>query len=139
MPLMKKLSRTVLVLLFVSGAVDFSGLAFGLFYEGFFFDNFAHFLTSMALVSLATELAHWYSNISFGSVWRTLLAGALLGLVGGGLWEIFEVFVDYFVPGVYNPPVDTLLDMTFGTLGGAAGAWRTQAYLAPTAKHRRPL
>ncbi len=139
MPLMKKPSRTVLVLLFISGTVDLAGLTLGLFHEGFFFDNLAHFLTSMALVALATELAHWRFGISFGSVRRTLLAGALLGLFGGGLWEIFEVVVDYFVPEVYNPPIDTLLDTMFGTLGGAAGAWRTQMYLAPSAKHRRPL
>ncbi len=136
---MKKVSGFVLVVLLLSGALNFAGLMFGLFYEGFFFDNVAHFLTAMGLVALAAELAHWHAGISLGSVRRALLAGALLGIVGGGLWEIFEVIVDYFVPEVYNPPVDTLLDMTFGTLGGAAGAWRTQAYLASTAKHRRTV
>ena len=56
--MLKNLSHFVRVTLIISIALDFSGLAFGLFYEGFFYDNLAHFLTSLVLVALAMELAH---------------------------------------------------------------------------------
>ena len=58
------------------------------------------------------------------------MEGAVVGLLGGGAWEIVEVIVDFLFPVfVYYPPLDTVLDMTFGALGGAVGAWRTTAYL----------
>ena len=62
---MKKLSYFVRVMLFSSIVLNLSGLVYGLFYEGVFFDNLAHFLTWLALVALAAEV------------------GAVVGLVGG--------------------------------------------------------
>lgn len=115
---------------------DLSGMAFGLFYEGIFYDNLAHFLTSFALVALAAELTQHRGILPLlvpGS--RALAAGAVIGLIGGGVWEIVEMIANFLFPVlIYNPPLDTLLDMTFGGLGGAAGAWRTTAYL-----NRKPL
>lgn len=116
--------------------LDLSGMAFGLFYEGVLLDNLAHFLTSLALVALAAEIAQHRGALPLlvpGS--RALVAGAVVGLVGGGVWEIVEMIADSLFPAlIYNPPLDTVLDMTFGTLGGAVGAWRTTAY-----PHRKSL
>ena len=53
-----KLSRFVRAMLLASLVLNFSGIAFGLFYEGVFFDNLAHFLSWLALVALAAEVAH---------------------------------------------------------------------------------
>lgn len=118
-------------MLIMSIVLDFSGLAFGLFYEGFFYDNLAHFLTTFALVALAMERAHLRGVLpQLVSGRRALVAGAVVGLGGGGVWEIIEVLVDFLLPVfIYNPPLDTVLDMAFGTLGGAIGARWTVVYL----------
>lgn len=134
----KKLSRFVRVTLVASLALDVSGLALGLFYEGFFYDNLAHFLTSFALVALAAELTQHRGVLpQLVSGHQALVAGAVVGLVGGGAWEIIEVSADFLLPVfIYNPPLDTVLDMAFGTLGGAIGARRTVAYLGLIHPHR---
>lgn len=130
-PWPKKLPRFVRVTLAASLALDVSGLAFGLFYEGFFYDNLAHFLTTFALVSLGAELAQHRGMLpQLVSGRRALVAGAAVGLAGGGMWEMIEVLADFLLPVfIYNSPLDTVLDMAFGTLGGAVGARRTVAYL----------
>lgn len=134
---MKKVSGFTLTMLAVSGVLDFSGLAFGLFYAGLFFDNVAHFLTSLALVALAVELARPRSKASFGSGRRALVAGAVVGLIGGIAWELIEVLASLLLPVfIYNPPVDTVFDTVFGTLGGAVGAWRTYVYPEGAPLHR---
>ncbi len=129
--LLRRPSRFVLAVLAVSLVFDLSGMVFGLFYEGIFYDNLAHFLTSLALVALAAELAPHRGVLPLlvpGS--RALVAGAVVGLIGGGAWEVLEVIVDLLFPVlIYNPPLDTVTDMAFGSLGGAVGAWRTAAYL----------
>lgn len=131
---LKKPSRFVLAAVIVSLAFDLTGLVFGLFYEGLFYDNLAHFLTSFALVALAAELAQQRGALPLlvpGG--RALAAGAVAGLAGGVVWEMLEVIADSLFPIVYNPPLDTLTDTIVGSLGGAVGAWRTTAYL-----HRKP-
>ena len=129
--MLNNLSHFVRVMLIISIVLDFSGLAFGLFYEGFFYDNLAHFLTTLALVALAIEFAHLRGMLPpLVSGSKALAWGAVVGLLGGGVWEIVEITADYLVPVyIYNPPFDTAMDMIFGTLGGAVGAWRTNAYL----------
>ena len=123
------------MMLGVSVALDFSGLAFGLFYEGVFFDNLAHFLTWLALVALAAELAHLRgAAIAPVSARRALVVGAAVGLVGGVAWEVVEIVADLLPVYIYNPPLDSVSDTAFGTVGGAVGAWRTNAYLG-----RKPL
>jgi hypothetical protein len=119
------------VTLILSLLLDLSGMAFGLFYEGVFLDNLAHFLTSFALVALAAEIAQHRGVLPLRVTGgRALVAGAVVGLVGGGVWEIVEAVADSLFPVlIYNPPLDTVLDMAFGTLGGAIGAWRTAAHL----------
>ncbi len=129
--LLKKPSRFVLAVLAVSLVFDLSGMVFGLFYEGIFYDNLAHFVTSFALVALAAELGQHRGVLSLlvpGG--RALVAGAVAGLIGGGAWEVLEVISDFLFPVlIYNPPWDTVTDMALGSLGGAVGAWRTTAYL----------
>ena len=114
---------------------------FGLFYEEIFYDyeeifydNLAHFLTSFALVALAAELAQHHEALPvLVSGRRSLMAGALVGFVGGGAWEIVEIIADFAFPVfIYNPPLETAIDMAFGTVGEAGGAWRTNAvYTTP--------
>lgn len=79
----RKLSLFVRVMLVASLVLDFSGLALGLFYEGIFFDNLAHFLTWLSLVALAAELAHLRGALPAVSGPRALAVGAVVGLVGG--------------------------------------------------------
>ena len=55
--------------------------------------------------------------------------GAAVGLVGGVTWEIVEIVADLLPVYVYNPPPDSVADTVFGAVGGAVGAWRTNAYL----------
>ncbi len=113
---------------------DLSGIVLGLFYEGVFYDNLAHFLTSFSLVALAAELAQHHAALPvLVSGRRSLIAGAVVGFVGGGAWEIVEIIADFAFPVfIYNPPLDTAFDMAFGTVGGAVGAWRTNAvYTTP--------
>lgn len=116
-------------MLLASIVLDLSGLAFGLFYQGFFFDNLAHFLTWLSLVALAMELAHLRGVLPVASGRGVLAVGATIGLLGGVAWEAFEIVADLLPVYIYNPPLDSLSDTLFGTLGGAAGAWRTNAYL----------
>lgn len=134
----KKLSRFVRVTLVASLTFDVAGLAFGLFYEGVFYDNLAHFLTTFALVALGVELAQHRGVLPrLVSGCQALVAGAVVGLVGGGVWEVIEVLADLLLPiFIYNPPLDTVVDMAFGTLGGAMGAWMAFAYLGITHPHR---
>lgn len=125
----KKLSRFVIVMVGASLLFDLSGIVFGLFYEGIFYDNLAHFLTSFALVALAAELAQHRGVLPLlASGRQALIVGAVVGFIGGGAWEIVEMIADFLFPVfIYNPPLDTAMDMVFGTLGGAVGAWRTKA------------
>lgn len=129
-------SRFALVVSVGSLLFDLYGMAFGLFYEGIFYDNFAHFLTAFAFVAFAAEIAQHRGTLPLlvpGR--RALVAGAVVSLAGGGAWEIVEMMADFLFPAlIYNPPLDTVFDMTFGVLGGAIGAWRTTAYL-----NRKPL
>ncbi len=125
----RKLSRFVRVILIASLVLDFSGIAFGLFYEGVFFDNLAHFLTWLALVALAAEIAHLRGALPAVSGSQALAVGAIVGLVGGVAWEIVEIVADLLPVYIYNPPLDSVADTIFGAFGGAVGAWRTNAYL----------
>lgn len=129
--LLKMPSRFVLAVLAVSLVFDLSGMVFGLFYEGIFYDNLAHFLTSFALVSLVAELAQHRGVLPLlvpGG--RALVAGAVVGFVGGGAWEVLEMIADLLFPVlIYNPPLDTITDMAFGSLGGAVGVWWTTVYM----------
>ncbi len=127
----KKLSRFVLGALAASLLFDLSGMTFGFFYEGIFLDNLAHFLTSFAFVALVTEIAQHRGRLPLlVPSRRALVVGAVVGFIGGGVWEIVEVIADFLLPVlIYNPPLDTVLDMMFGSLGGAVGAWRTASYL----------
>lgn len=137
---MKKTSRPavshfVLAALVLAGLVDLAGFAFGLFYGGIFYDNLAHLVTSFALVALAAELyAHYGARVGGQELLfmgrRAIVAGAILGLCGGIVWEAFEAVLDHFYPEtIYSPPVDSVVDTLFGTIGGAAGAWRTANHL----------
>ena len=126
---MNKLSYFVRATLLGSIALNFSGIAFGLFYEGVFFDNLAHFLTWLSLVALAAEVAHLRGALPAVSGRRELAVGAAVGLVGGVAWEVVEIVADLLPVYVYNPPLDSVADTVFGTVGGAVGAWRTNAYL----------
>ena len=105
-------------------------MLFGLFYGGAFWDNLAHFSTSAALVALAAELAYLrgLSSPLFLPRW-VFIAGAVAGFVGGGAWEGIEALANLLFPKlIYNPPLDTIFDMAFGSLGGAVGAWVTAVY-----------
>ncbi len=134
----RKLSRFVRAMLVASLALDLSGIAFGLFYEGVIFDNLAHFLTWLALVALAAEVAHLRGALPAVSGRRALALGAAVGLVGGVTWEIFEIVADLLPVYIYNPPLDSVSDTVFGTVGGAIGAWRTNAYLVRKPRLRPP-
>lgn len=138
---MKRISRFVLAMLAASTIIDLAGFAFGLFYAGVFYDNLAHFLTSFSLVALAAELYFRRGLVSQRDVpritaLRALAVGAALAFVGGVAWEAFEALLSLAFPEViYNPPVDSVVDTAFGTLGGALALWRTAArfgLLSPT-------
>jgi hypothetical protein len=120
-------------MLLASIVSNLSGLAFGLFYEGIFFDNLAHFLTWLALLALAGEIAHLHGARFVDSGRRALAVGAAVGLVGGVAWEVIEIVADLLPAYIYNPPLDSVSDTFFGMLGGATGAWRTNACLGDKA------
>ncbi|WP_047865060.1 hypothetical protein [Rubrobacter aplysinae] len=128
---MKKISRLILAALLVSAVIDLAGFAFGLFYAGVFYDNLAHFLTTFSLVALAAELYLRYEMNHRGvrrrvTAGRALALGAALGLIGGASWEGVEAVLDLAFPAtIYNPAVDSAVDVMFGVAGGALGVWRT--------------
>jgi len=125
-------------MLVASLVLDFCGIAFGLFYEGVFFDSLAHFLTWLSLVALTAEIAHLRGALPAVSGRRALAVGAVIGLVGGVAWEIVEI-VAYLLPVyIYNPPLDSVSDTAFGTVGGAVGAWAANAYLDRKPRLRPP-
>ena len=126
---MNKLSYFGAARLLGSIVLKLSGIGSGLLYEGVFFDNLAHFLSWLALVALAAEIAHLRGALPAVSGRRALAVGAAVGLVGGVAWEIVEIVADLLPVYVYNPPPDSVADTVFGTVGGAVGAWRTNAYL----------
>jgi hypothetical protein len=128
---MKKISRLVLAALVISAVIDFAGFAFGLFYAGVFYDNLAHFLTTFSLVALASELYLRREMNHLGirrtiTVGSALIVGAAAGLLAGTVWEGFEAVLDLAFPeAIYNPLVDSIVDVAFGALGGALAVWRT--------------
>lgn len=138
---MKKISRFTLAALLASVIIDFAGFAFGLFYAGVFYDNLAHFLTTFSLMALATELyfrselAH-KRGLPYVTAHRLLAVGAALALVGGTAWEGVEGLLDLAFPAtIYNPLVDSFVDIAFGVTGGALGTWRTAAHLITFSNH----
>ena len=137
---MTKPFRLALSLVFLSGVVDLIGFMFGLFYAGLIYDNFAHFLTTFSLVVLAAELyIRCRGRVPEVAAIRVLLAGAAVGLAGGVGWEAFEAGLKLMLPGViYNPPLDSVIDTAFGTLGGALGAWVAVRHLTRTLTVHQP-
>ncbi len=138
---MTKPFRLALSLVFLSAVVDLIGFLFGLFYAGFLYDNLAHFLTTFSLVVLATELyVRHRGKVPEVTAVRVLLAGAVLGIAGGVAWEVFEAGLSFLLPPgmIYNPPLDSIVDTAFGTLGGALGTLVAVRYLTRTLASYQP-
>jgi hypothetical protein len=135
---MKKISSLTLAALCASAVIDLTGFALGLFYAGVFYDNLAHFITTFSLVALVTELylRHEMNQRRlrrYFTVRRALVFGAVAGLLGGAAWEGFEAMLDLAFPQtIYNPAVDSVVDVSFGVAGGALGVWRAVVHFGLT-------
>lgn len=133
---MKKISSLTLAALCASVVIDLTGFAFGLFYAGVFYDNLAHFLTTFSLIALAAELhlRHEMNHLGIRrsiTAGRALIFGAATGLLAGTVWEGFEALLNLAFPQtIYNPALDSVVDVAFGAAGGALGVWRAVAHFS---------
>ena len=139
---MTKPFRLALSLVFLSAVVDLIGFLFGLFYAGFLYDNLAHFPDDLFARgprhgAVTSGTAARYLRVT---AVRVLLAGAVLGIAGGVAWEVFEAGLGFLLPPgmIYNPPLDSVVDTAFGTLGGALGTLVAVRHLSRTLASYQP-
>lgn len=113
------------VLVAVSAALNAAGYLFDLWRSVAPYDEIVHVVTPFTVVLVLSALVHraHTHHLFFATRLRAALVGVGIGAAVAVLWELVEVLVDQ-VGGiaVYNPPVDTLLDVALGTAAGAAAA-----------------
>lgn len=121
----KSLSRfqtTIAISLLINGA---GGLGlFRLYEAGFEYDKLVHFLVPLILTaSFARFHSQWYSV----PVKKSLFLAVIIILLGGVLWEGWEIFADWLFNtrtlGYYgnNITQDTIIDIVMNGVGILAG------------------
>ncbi|OGG38025.1 hypothetical protein A2116_00990 [Candidatus Jorgensenbacteria bacterium GWA1_49_17] len=91
-------------------------------YDRYFFSDIIVHFAGGAWVALAALAA--FPSLGTGSGFKkSLLSLALIVLLAGAGWEIFEFTVEhYYLVNFQGPPLDTLADMIVDLLGGASAA-----------------
>ena len=110
----KKLSITVLALVFFILILNYAAMKFHWYYSLPWFDMLMHFLGGLWL-GLAFVWLY-----PAGTSYLKIIAGVLLV---GIFWEIFELIVNNYFP---NEPLDwgdTLSDLSFDMLGGGVAVF----------------
>jgi len=110
----KKLSITVLALVFFILILNYAAMKFHWYYSLLWFDMLMHFLGGLWL-GLAFVWLY-----PAGTSYLKIIAGVLLV---GIFWEIFELVVHNYFPDEALDWGDTLLDLFFDMLGGGVAVF----------------
>jgi hypothetical protein len=112
-------------------ALNAAGFLWKLFEPVLFYDEVAHFITPFTLVLILAEIIYRGGGDDefFNTPVRSIITGAVIGLLGAAGWEGVEVVMSLMGMSVSNALPDTIFDVTLGVLGGAAGAWAADRYL----------
>lgn len=104
------------------------GSSLRLYNKLFFLDIIVHFFGGAWLVFVGFAFIPFFKRETNKT--KFVLSLAVVALFGGILWEIFEFSLDQyslssfgFVPGFQGPPLDTLSDLFFDTVGGLLAAF----------------
>jgi hypothetical protein len=113
------------LLVLLSAALNAAGYLFDLWRSVAPYDEIVHTVTPFTLVAIASAVIYRSrrDHVFLGSPRRAALTGMGIGLVGAVGWEIVEVLLDkVFGVGIYNPPLDTAVDVALGTGTGTVAA-----------------
>ena len=112
-------------------ALNAAGFLWKLFEPVLLYDEVAHFITPFTLVLILAEIIYRNGGDDdfFDTPRKSLLTGAVIGLLGAAGWEGIEVAMALMGVTISNALPDTLFDIVLGVLGGAAGAWAADRYL----------
>ncbi|HEX6711087.1 MAG TPA: hypothetical protein VF068_12220 [Rubrobacter sp.] len=112
-------------------ALNAAGFLWKLFEPVLFYDEVAHFITPFTLVLILAEIIYRSGGDDefFNTPVRSIITGAVIGLLGAAGWEVVEVVMSLMGISVSNALPDTIFDVALGVLGGAAGAWAADRYL----------
>ncbi len=123
--------KWVISLIVFCAGLNGAGFMWGIFEPIPLYDEVAHLLTPFVLVALTAEIIYRSGGDDdfFNTPRHAIITGAVIGLVGAVAWEGVEVLLDLMGVQVSHAPVDTVVDVLLGVLGGAAGAYVADRYL----------
>ncbi|HJQ30456.1 MAG TPA: hypothetical protein VJ827_14040 [Rubrobacter sp.] len=112
-------------------ALNAAGFLWKLFEPIPLYDEIAHFVTPFTLVLILAEIIYRGGGDDefFPTPRRSVMTGAVIGLLGAAGWEGVEVVMSLMGMSISNALPDTIFDIVLGVLGGAAGAWAADRYL----------
>ncbi len=97
------------------------------------YDEIAHVVTPFTLVAITAEIVYRAGGDDefFGTPQRSMLTGAVIGLVGATAWEGIEILLDLLFPeaSIDHALPDTIFDIVLGVIGGVAGAYVADHFL----------
>ena len=123
--------KYIVLLILACIALNVAGFLWKLFEPVLLYDEVAHFITPFTLVLILAEIIYRNGGDDdfFDTPRKSLLTGAVIGLLGAAGWEGIEVAMALMGVTISNALPDTLFDIVLGVLGGAAGAWAADRYL----------
>jgi len=123
--------KYIVLLILACIALNVAGFLWKLFEPVLLYDEVAHFITPFTLVLILAEIIYRNGGDDdfFDTPRKSLLTGAVIGLLGAAGWEGIEVAMALMGVTISNAVPDTLFDIVLGVLGGAAGAWAADRYL----------
>ena len=123
--------KWAVVLVTLCVALNAAGFVWHFFEPIPLYDEVAHFITPFTLVALTAEIIYRSGgdDVFFNTPRHALVTGCVIGLLGAGGWEVIEALLAMTGAKISNAPVDTVVDVALGVLGGAAGAWVADRYL----------
>ena len=123
--------KWVISLIVFCAGLNGVGFMWGIFEPIPLYDEVAHLLTPFVLVALTAEIIYRSGGDDdfFNTPRHAIITGAVIGLVGAVAWEGVEVVLDFMGVQVSHAPVDTVVDVLLGILGGMAGAYVADRYL----------
>lgn len=123
--------QRAVVLVAICVVLNGAGFMWNIFEPIPLYDEIAHTLTPFTLVALTAELIYRAGgdDIFFNTPRHALFTGIGIGLLGAVGWEVVEAILASMGAKISNAPVDTVMDVALGVLGGAAGAWMADRYL----------
>ena len=123
--------KRAVVLVAICVALNAAGFIWHFFEPIPLYDEIAHTLTPFTLVALTAELIYRAGgdDVFFSTPRHAIITGIVIGLLGAVGWEIVEQILASMGAKISNAPVDTVMDVGLGVIGGAVGAWIADRYL----------